>query len=401
MTQINIIAVPFHDWKKGQTEGFRTRDNHLLQEFRNHPDINKLIILDRPISLTEMILKGRSWRVRSDFPSFRKGLSNLSQLDERTHVIDIMSLDVIRPVIQRRKWLPKAYGSRTTTQAIKNALSYLDIHEFILLLFSPLPMPLYWNLSQPLLVVDAVDNLLKIPQFFNMKDEVKTYYDQIRMQAKVIFTNSRENQEFLSDEYHQAIYIPNGVNFHHFKAKSDLIPRDLQKLPKPIIGYAGKMQELFDVDLLIKIAEYFPNVSFVCIGQVLNSNWMKRLWKIPNVYYLGDKHYDILPDYITNFDICMIPYNIERHHNNDPIKFYEYLSLGKPVITTKIGGVNQYQELPQVRIVENSEDFIQSIKDFLDLISNNIKLPEIHLPADVLWSTKANMMIQTITQVSV
>ena len=108
----------------------------------------------------------------------------------------------------------------------------------------------------------------------------------------------------------------------------------------------------------------------------------------------------MLPNYIANFDICMIPYNLERHHNNDPIKFYEYLAMGKPVITTRIGGVSQYNDLPQVNIVENVAEFIQAAGNCLELISKNIKLPEIHLPPDVLWSTKADKMIHEIIQKS-
>lgn len=398
MSAVNIIAVPFHDWKKGQSEGFRTRDGHLLQEFRKHPLINKLLIIDRPISIIEMIVLRRPWRINGGNQIYQDNHKCLTQLDERTFVLDILSLEIIKPLIQRREWLPSAYGNENTSKAIDEAKSHLNFNDYFLLLFSPLPMPLYWNLKQPDLVVDAVDNLLKIPQFFSMRDEIRGFYNQIRDNADLIFTNSQENQEFLSNDNQQAIYIPNGVDFHRFKPKSNEIPEDIRSLTKPVIGYAGKMQDLFDVDLLVDVANAFPNVSFVCIGQILNRKWMNNLWQSPNVHYLGDKHYDILPDYLAKFDICMIPYNLGRHHNNDPIKFYEYLSVGKPVITTNIGGVSKFEEFPHVKIVANSDEFIQAINHFLEMINNGNNLPKINLPADVLWSTKADKMIKAIIQ---
>ena len=128
---------------------------------------------------------------------------------------------------------------------------------------------------------------------------------------------------------------------------------------------------------------------------------MRPLWQLPNVKYLGDKHYDLLPSYLANFDICIIPYNLERQHFNDPIKFYEYLAMNKPVVTTRIGGVSAFEHCQQVKIVNNAAEFINALHYFLNLIRDGSKIPPVELPVDVLWSTKANKMIDVITQIMV
>ena len=40
---MDIVMVPFHDYKKWIKEGFRTRDSHLYQHFEQREDINKII----------------------------------------------------------------------------------------------------------------------------------------------------------------------------------------------------------------------------------------------------------------------------------------------------------------------------------------------------------------------
>ena len=96
----------------------------------------------------------------------------------------------------------------------------------------------------------------------------------------------------------------------------------------------------------------------------------------------------------------MIPYSVERQHNNDPIKFYEYLAMGKPVVTTRIGGVGAFAHYPQVKIVADGVDFIAAVKYYLELIEKGNKLSPQSLPDSVLWSAKADQMVQLILQKS-
>ncbi len=57
---INLVVIPFHDWKKCEREGFRTRDAHFMQEFEKHPDVDKILVIDRPTSISEMMLLRRN-----------------------------------------------------------------------------------------------------------------------------------------------------------------------------------------------------------------------------------------------------------------------------------------------------------------------------------------------------
>ena len=172
----------------------------------------------------------------------------------------------------------------------------------------------------------------------------------------------------------------------------------MKSISSPIVGYAGKMQEMFDVSLMARAVSELADVNFVFIGQELNSNWMKPLWQYPNTYYLGDKPYPQLPQYLAAFDICIIPYNEERQHGVDPIKFYEYLAMDKPIVTTDIGGVGVFQDFPQVWVAQNSDEFLHGLHYFTNQVRDKSAIPRSRFPEKYLWRTKVDKIVETIMQ---
>ena len=62
--KINLVIFPLHDWKKCEREGFRTRDAHLILEFEKNSLVEKILIVDRPISSPEMLVKKCWWKVK-------------------------------------------------------------------------------------------------------------------------------------------------------------------------------------------------------------------------------------------------------------------------------------------------------------------------------------------------
>jgi glycosyltransferase involved in cell wall biosynthesis len=81
----------------------------------------------------------------------------------------------------------------------------------------------------------------------------------------------------------------------------------------------------------------------------------------PNLHWLGQRDYSVLPNYCRAFDICMMPFalNAATEYIN-PTKALEYLATGRPVISTPVKDiVRQYQGL--VEIVKNAEEFVAAI----------------------------------------
>lgn len=397
---IDLIVFPMHDWKKCEKEGFRTRDAHLTQHFEKNKNVRKILVVDRPITLPEMILKRKSWRVRSGEMVKRTPLMRLTRVSRKIYVLDIFSLNLIRPIILKRDWWNYIFSKYSMINKIRKAISILDLRNRVLFLWSPLSVGVVGKLGETMVVFDALDNWIKHPEMEDKRGWIRRGYEVVKKKADIIFVNSQETQKFIDNPRTSPIFIPNGVDKEFFVIKGKRIPEDLKNIPKPVVGYAGKLAKRIDVALLSFLAKKLPGVSFVLIGQFIDENWIMPLFQFENIYLLGDKHYNRLPQYLANFDVCIIPHNVgDLESGGDPTKLYEYLAAGKPVVTTNIAGVDNFQDA--LCIAYNPEEFVAGINKYLRLITEGRffcdKLRN-RLPDSCSWEYKANLILDQISE---
>ena len=169
------------------------------------------------------------------------------------------------------------------------------------------------------------------------------------------------------------ILVPNACDYEHFShppLSADL----LQDLPKPIIGYYGAIMEWFDVDMICRAAMLRPNWSFVLIGNLdIDAEELK---KHANITLLGEIPYAILQQYLHQFDIAIIPFKlIPIIQATNPVKFYEYLSAGKPVISTRLPELEKFQNLHYV--ADTGDELISQAE--LALSQNTSELVEMRM----------------------
>lgn len=117
--------------------------------------------------------------------------------------------------------------------------------------------------------------------------------------------------------------------------------RALDALPQPIIGYVGGMHRHVDFDLLKDCAKARPDWSWVCVGALQAD--ATGLGELPNVHLLGQKSHEQLAAYIRRFDVCIVPYvNNAYTETVVPTKINEYLAMGKPVVSTDLPTVREF-----------------------------------------------------------
>jgi GT2 family glycosyltransferase len=93
-----------------------------------------------------------------------------------------------------------------------------------------------------------------------------------------------------------------------------------------------------------KAAADRPDWSFVLIGNV-DTPSVEPLRRLSNVRFLGEQPYSCLPAYLHQFDVCLIPFKpTPIIQSTNPVKFYEYLSAGKPVVASPMPELMPYQE---------------------------------------------------------
>ncbi len=159
-----------------------------------------------------------------------------------------------------------------------------------------------------------------------------------------------------------AVYLDHGVDFDAFSSARDNPekPEDIACIDGPIAGYFGAIDpHKLDVKFVETIAELSPEISFVFVGKV--SNEFVHLAERRNVWFLGQKPYDQMPDYGKSFDVAILPWrkNLWTEAAN-PIKLKEYLALGKPIVSTSaFSEVQKYRDV--ISVADTPAEFARSV----------------------------------------
>lgn len=198
--------------------------------------------------------------------------------------------------------------------------------------------------------------------------------------------------------------ITNGVDYDHFASASRTMgaPAELESVRtrgRPIVGYYGALASWMDYDLIRHLARARPNIEVVLIGVDYDRSLGKsRIHEIENVTVLPPVTYSVLPRYGVWFDVCTIPFIVnEITLSTSPIKLFEYMALGKPIVTTALPECRKYNS---VLVAEDAEAFIRSIDRAIELgsDSNYRELLDREAHANT-WEKKADDILKTIRPV--
>lgn len=169
--------------------------------------------------------------------------------------------------------------------------------------------------------------------FNNVPRSMAELEDRGLSRADIIFAVALGTHERLAQRFENVVLLPNGVDFEHFSAPS-VEPEDLRPIGGPRVLYVGALEYWFDVSLVAESARRMPDASFVLIGPATTD--VSALAAVPNVHLLGPRRYADLPGYLQHCDAGIIPFvRDEMVDSIHPIKVYEYLAAGLPVLAVR------------------------------------------------------------------
>ncbi len=195
--------------------------------------------------------------------------------------------------------------------------------------------------------------------------------------ADVIFAQGKSLEEKCRKLNANVYIFPFGVNINIFDATRSILTKsdykDIGRIKKPIIGYIGGIHRHIDFDLLRHIAKSNPNWSLVLIGPIQAD--ISSLKEIENIIFLGQKDFHLLPGYIKEFGVCIIPYMKSEYTDTVyPTKLNEYHILGKPVVATALPEIIAFNQENEnlVLLAQTKEEFIKQIKNALEEKDSNL-----------------------------
>jgi teichuronic acid biosynthesis glycosyltransferase TuaH len=164
-------------------------------------------------------------------------------------------------------------------------------------------------------------------------------------------------------------FVPNAADLSHSSKALDKdlpVHQKLNDIPKPIIGFFGSIERRIDYDLMQQVIKDNPAKSFVFAGPVFKEHLPEWFFNTPNVYLPGPIPYDEMPQMLKGFDIAIIPFKKDEVSATIfPLKLFEYLGAGKPVVVTDFNPDLKDYTYGAVNFCATADAFTKALNDIL------------------------------------
>lgn len=228
--------------------------------------------------------------------------------------------------------------------------------------YSPTSCDLVSKIPNKGVIYDCVDRHSAYKGMID-PDTVDRMEEDLARKASMVFCTSSGLYDTLTIYNKKTKLIPNGAAYEIFSKGQG---RPDKKENGPVFGFVGMLQECIDYDCIEALAKAFPHGKVVLIGGLLPGVDVSALKKYSNIVFKGLLPQENLPDHIREFDVCLNVFREGRLSKDvSPLKFYEYLATGKPIVSTKEPlQVADYEDV--VYIAENISDFVVKSRQALE-----------------------------------
>jgi glycosyltransferase involved in cell wall biosynthesis len=253
------------------------------------------------------------------------------------------------------------------------ALRRIGFDSSILWIYTPHAGSLVGRLGESFVIYECVDDFTAVRGLVRAATVEALEKDLLRKVDQVIVTHPGL-LESKSGSSRRLALVPNGADLRHFALAScqETIPhKEVSELPKPVIGFHGWIQYWIDFDLIAYAAKKQPDWSFVFVGPIEPLARVDKVRKLSNVYFLGKMPYENIPELIAGFDVCINPFILDKLSDTvSPIKLYEYLASGKPVVSVDMPAAREFSDL--IPLVRTCEEFVAALEEQIAQNTNGI-----------------------------
>jgi GT2 family glycosyltransferase/glycosyltransferase involved in cell wall biosynthesis len=211
---------------------------------------------------------------------------------------------------------------------------------------------------------------------------------QLIENADLVLTSSAWLEKEVGSQARANATVRNAGDFEHFAVAPDPAFRDPEG--RPVIGYFGAIADWFDIELIERVADAHPECLILLIGND-TVGAAKRLATHPNVTALGERPYAELPFYLHGFDVCLMPFLVlPLTLATNPVKVYEYLAAGKPVVAVELPEMAQFGD--RVRTAVGHDAFVAAVSEALaeSRSGNPGREARIAFARENTWAERAN-----------
>ena len=191
---------------------------------------------------------------------------------------------------------------------------------------------------------------------------VRVEEELLRGAAAVVFSSATLEARY-GGRCRQSAVVRNACDAAHFAraAGPGALPADLAAVPEPRVGFHGLIGAWLDLPLVAAAAAALPEVSWVFLGRVeITPTLLPRL---PNLHFLGARPYAALPDYVRGMSVMVLPFaRGALTEAVDPVKLYEYLAAGRPVVATPLPALAEPAAAGLIRLTAGAPDWAEAVR---------------------------------------
>jgi teichuronic acid biosynthesis glycosyltransferase TuaH len=347
----DIIFISLEEWYAP----WWRRNKFLVAELaRSVPD-RRILFVDLPVNVSYALTHLRLNELRKAL----WGEARLTSPDGFTNV------QVLRPVkLLPNSWrLGRAFNEWFERVQIRRAAKRTGLR----------PLPLLWinshfsahlagRMRERAVIYDITDDWTSLTQTDFVRDLIVQMDTALCKRADAVIVCSQRLAEMKRGIARRLELIPNGVDAAHYRVVLDGTGPLLTAVADwktPVLGYTGTIHnDRVDLDLVEHLSRSFAGGTIALVGPVLLSDEHKaRLAKLPNVVCTGPVPYQQLPEYMRAFDVAITPHVMTPFTESlNPIKLWEFLAAGKPIVSTDVAGFRDYPQYVQLARDANGFD---------------------------------------------
>jgi len=226
------------------------------------------------------------------------------------------------------------------------------------------------HMRECLVIYDITDDWISCEVNARVSELIRIQDAELCLKADSVVVCSERLLELKKPMCDEVYLIPNAVDPDHYKpVLDDKNPLASETLgwESPVFGYTGTVHpERLDIDLVENLAARLERGSIVLVGpNYLSREQSARLRETGKVHLPGAVPYARIPDMMRAFAVCIVPHRMTAFTDSlNPIKLWEYLAAGKPIVSTDIAGFRDYRDV--VSIARTPVDFFDAMQAALN-----------------------------------
>lgn len=160
------------------------------------------------------------------------------------------------------------------------------------------------------------------------------------------------------------LVLRNSTNYDNFNRNTYGRIDEIEKIKekyKYIIGYSGWVNESrVDYDLIDYLSKNKQDYAYLFVGPY-DRTFVDKFKKVENIFIFEAVSYDVLPNYINYFDVSIVPFLVNEHTNgNDLLKYHDYMSMGKTIVSTNIKTAQEIKDM--IYVADSHEAFLDHLE---------------------------------------